>query len=270
MPGAQPVITLTTDFGTSDGYVGAMVGVIATRCPGARIEHITHGIAAQDVAGGAAALANAAPYFPAGTIHVAVIDPGVGTSRRAVAVAAGGHVLVGPDNGVLMEAAERLGGATAARLLEHPGARLAVVSSTFHGRDLFAPAAAALGSGWALESLGAAVEVGALAAAPSLPWGEVAAGVWSGCVARVDRFGNLITNLPASVCAAGAVRLTFAGRPEVAALEGPRATYGEVPEGEALLLVDSTGRLEVAVRGGSAAARLGVGRGAGVRVERLE
>lgn len=243
---AAPRITLLTDFGTADGYVGAMKGVIASALPPAVIDDVAHDLPAGDVHAGAWALGAYWRRYPAGTVHVVVVDPGVGTGRHALAIEADGRFLVGPDNGVLSWAlrdAERVGPMHSIR----PPADVAV-SATFHGRDLFAPAAARLAAGESIGSLGPRLE-----GVVRLPWPEPvhhAAGI-DGTVFHVDRFGNLITNIPADQAAGECFVLV--GRMEVEV----RRAYGEVASGELVAHVGSRGLLEIAVRDGRAVDRLG-------------
>jgi len=237
------LVTLTTDFGTQDGYVGAMKGVILARAPRAQIVDISHEVPREDVAAAAFALAQAAPHFPRGTIHVVVVDPGVGGVRHGVVVDAGAQLFVGPDNGVfeLVAPAPRAAWEiTSRRLRRDP------VSATFHGRDVFAPAAAALAAGAKPSSAGPEV-----ALQGRLPGGP------PGKVIHVDRFGNLVTDLRAATAGLRAVKV--AGR----VVEWAR-TYSDVASGALLAYLGSAGTVEVAVRDGSAAALLGVGRGAHV------
>ena len=255
------IVTLTTDFGTRDPYVAQLKGVLLARCEGVRVHDLTHEIAPQDVLGGALFLAAAVPAFPPGTVHLAVVDPGVGTARRAIAAIAGGQRVVCPDNGLLTLLARRET-IEETRSIENPSLRRAPVSPTFHGRDLFAPAAAFLACGGALEDLGPRVDV---PVELPLPRPRSEGDRLAGEVLRIDRFGNAITNLARSD-----VEAVAAGR--VIHVEGggrrlPLArTYGDVAEGEALALIGSADLLEVAVRGGSAAAALGLGRGSEVTV----
>jgi S-adenosylmethionine hydrolase len=241
-----PIITLTTDFGTADGYVGAMKGVILRLAPSAVVVDIAHDVAPHDVAAGAFALAQAAREFPPGTIHVAVVDPGVGGDRAAVVVDDGRYRFVGPDNGLLALAVAR---PHAAWLIEAPELRAPAVAPTFHGRDVFAVAAARLAAGASPASAGRAIELAAL---------DGAAGAREGAarVVHVDRFGNLITDRRADELPAGA-RFRAGGR-DISALS---STYTDVPRGALLAYVGSAGTLEIAVREGRAADLLGVGRG---------
>ncbi len=262
MPG---LITLTSDFGVRDPFVGIMKGVLLSICPSARLVDLTHEIPPQDILAGGRALAAAAPFFPAGTVHLAVVDPGVGTARRAIAVRAGGSYLVGPDNGLFTFALE--GDGWTAVSLTAPEYRLAEVSRTFHGRDVFAPAAAYLASGVPLERLGPAVSD------PErlrLPGCRLEGGELLGEVLDADRFGNLLTSIPAArlteIPGAGGLVLELAGH----RLVGPVGAYAEGSEGEPAVIVGSTGRLEIFVKAGSARDHLGARRGAIVRVRRAE
>ena len=188
---APSIVTLTTDFGLSDHYVGAMKGVILSRCPQAVLIDITHQIPAFSVLAGAYALAQAVPYFPPGTVHLVVVDPGVGTARRPVAVRAGQQFFIAPDNGVLGMVLK--GTPFEAFEIANEKAQRQPVSETFHGRDVFAPAAAALASGdLRIEEAGPPIA--------DLLWPEnlderQEDGAWRGVVLSIDRFGNVITNL---------------------------------------------------------------------------
>ena len=258
-------IALTTDFGTRDAYAAQLKGVLLAHCPGAAVLDLTHDIAPHDAIEGALFLDGAVPAFPPGTVHLAVVDPGVGGARRAIACAIGGQFAVCPDNGLLTLLARRLP-LEEAREIANPALRREPVSTTFEGRDVFAPAAAHLACGGALGDLGPPAEDLATLALPE-PARE-ADGV-RGEVLHVDRFGNAITNveasmLPASILpkgAAGGVRVSVGGRGLPL-----RRTYADAAPGEALALVGSGGRLEIAVREASAADRLGLRRGSPVLV----
>ncbi len=262
------LVTLTTDFGGRDGYVGAMRGVLLAVAPALRQVDIAHDLPPQDLVHAAAALEAAAPWFPKGTVHLVVVDPGVGTDRAAVVVVAGGHCLVGPDNGVLVPVARRLadhGRVTAFRIASHPWLP-PLRSATFHGRDVFAPTAGALAAGL-LQPRASGPPHPRLLELPSclVEWtdeGLVGEVVWA------DRFGNLVTGLGvAEVHAAGGDSCELVGRsPASPTLIPIRETYADVAPGEPVALVGSSGRLEIAVRDGSAAAQLAVGRGARVRI----
>jgi S-adenosyl-L-methionine hydrolase (adenosine-forming) len=238
------VITLLTDFGTADGYVGEMKGVLLTRVPDACIVDITHDVPAQDVEMGRLALARVWRRFPAGTVHLAIVDPGVGSSRQALAVESDSRFLVGPDNGLLSPALLAAG----ARVVSLPTPSGA--APTFHGRDVFAPAAAALALGTPLDNLGPVVHDVLVRRTPEPRRRDD--GVVVGEVIAVDRFGNAITNL-------------VGRRPSTLEVSGTllpvRRTYSEVERGSPLALIGSTGLIEVAVRDGSAAQLLGVVRG---------
>ena len=258
MPGS---VTLTTDFGTRDSYVAQLKGVLLAGCEGLRVHDLTHEIAPQDVLEGALFLAAAVPTFPPGTVHLAVIDPGVGTDRRATAATVGGQHVVCPDNGLLTLLTRRVT-IEEVRSIERASLRREPVSPTFHGRDLFAPAAAFLACGGALEELGPAV--GNPVELP-LPQPHAEGGRIVGEVLHIDRFGNAITNLGRSeieaVARGRAVRVEAAGR-----LLPLARTYGDVAEGEALALIGSADLLELAVRERSAAEALGLSRGSEVVV----
>jgi hypothetical protein len=254
---APPVISLTTDFGIRDAYVGAMKGVILGICPDARLVDITHEIPPQDVRAGALLLAEAAPFFPEGVIHLGVVDPGVGSQRRAIAVQTARAVYVGPDNGIFHLCLERDGGVRRAVELQSARHRLREVTSTFHGRDVFAPAAAHIACGVDLTELGPPVEG---LARLELRAPTVAPGYVRGEVVRVDRFGNLVTNLRASDLPAGVRRVEIG----FAVIDGISRTYADVTPGALLALLGSGGFLEISVRDGSASERLGLGAAAAV------
>lgn len=243
----MPLITLLTDFGTADGYVGEMKGVIYAMLPQAQVVDIAHDVAPQDVDGARLAIARYWRRFPLGTTHVVVVDPGVGTSRAALAVESDGRFLVGPDNGVLSPALLRADVRVVALAIP------AQASATFHGRDVFAPAAARLAGGSPLEALGTTVETPVLRRTPEAK--RLADGTVAGEVITVDRFGNLITNLVAP--RGGSLVLGDRVVPIV-------RSYGDVPAGAVVAVVGSSGLLEIAVRDGSAGARLGVTRGGAV------
>lgn len=242
-----PIITLLTDFGTADGYVGEMKGVLLSLAPDVRVVDITHDVPPQDVESGRLALARVWRRFPAGTVHLAVVDPGVGSARRALAVESEGRFLVGPDNGLLSPAL-LLGGARAVELSVPPHA-----SATFHGRDVFAPAAAKLALGTPIDSLGGSVDDAIVRRTPEPR--RLGDGGISGEVIAVDRFGNAITNLLS----------LRGGNVEVSGQTLPvRRTYAEVATGCAVAVVGSSGLIELAVREGSAARELGLERGSRV------
>jgi len=258
------IVTLTTDFGLRDAYVAEMKGVMLGIAHAARqplqLVDVTHDIERHDITEGALALEAAAPYFPAGTVHLAVVDPGVGTARRGLVVLAGDQVFVGPDNGLFTPFVQEEG--WRAFDLEAPGYRLRVVSRTFHGRDVFAPAAAHLALGVDVSRLGPPI-----ADPVRLAWPEVreVTGSVAGAVVHTDRFGNLITSIHARSVEPIDSRLTI----RVGGREVPLVgTYGDLQTGRPGALVGSGGRLEIAVREGSAEALLRARRGTPVVVSR--
>jgi S-adenosylmethionine hydrolase len=254
----MPVVTFTTDFGTHDGYAGAMKGVVLSIAPRATLVDITHGIPAQDVAGGAVALAQAAP----GSIHLAVVDPGVGGERADLLVESGGSFFIGPDNGVLSLAARA---PRKIYWIEAPSFRRDPVSPTFHGRDVFAPTAGRLATGASAAEAGPLVPKMIDLGAPRIHRRD---GVLEGEVIHVDGFGNLLTSLPQeSLGPAGSAQVVV----EVDGTEGrfePQLgrTFSDVDPGSLIAYVGSGGQLEIARRDGSAAQRIGAHRGTPVRV----
>jgi|SRR5579885_843515 len=257
-------LTFLSDFGLQDDFVGTCHGVIAGIAPGTQVIDITHGIRPGRVLQGALVLANTLPYMPAG-VHLAVVDPGVGSGRRALALRdREGRLHVGPDNGLLLPAADRFGGVAAAHELVNPAYSLQPVSRTFHGRDLFSPAAAYLAAGVAVDELGPSVDPEGLVRleipAPELGQHRVRA-----TALLVDRFGNVALNLRRDQLAGG--ELPAGTRVELAA-RGDRfyalaaRTFADAPAGELLLYEDSYGSLALAVSGGNAAELLGIGEGA--------
>ena len=243
------IITLLTDFGTADGYVGEMKGVLLSADPTITIVDITHDIPAHDVEIGRLTVARYWRRFPTGTVHVAVVDPGVGSSRAALAVASDGRFLVGPDNGILSPAL-LMGDA---RAVELPVSSHA--SATFHGRDVFAPAAAQLARGVDIDTLGTPVSnpIVKRTAEPR----RTSSGDIIGEIIAIDRFGNAITNLVGM--RGGTLRV---GGRDVAL----RRTYAELDVGQPGAVVGSTGLIEIVVRDGRAADTLGLRRGTEVRL----
>jgi S-adenosylmethionine hydrolase len=258
---ARPLIALVTDFGLRDHYVGAMKGVILGICPEATLVDISHEIDPQDVLNGALELAASYRYFPPSTIFLVVVDPGVGSARRAIAVASGGYSFVGPDNGVFSLVVDPA--TPGAVELTDPQYARPTVSRTFEGRDRFAPAAAWLAKGIALTALGPPA---ASLVRLDLPLPRADADGIDGEVLRIDRFGNLTTNIDGVLLAkiAGPATVSI-GRELI-----PRivSTYADVKPGELCALMGSSDRLEIAVSGGSAARTLGLGRGAVVQLRR--
>jgi S-adenosyl-L-methionine hydrolase (adenosine-forming) len=257
---AAPLITLLTDFGTQDAYVAMMKGVIAGLCPQVRVIDLTHDIPPQDLLAARFNLLNAYPYFPAGTIHVAVVDPGVGTARRGVAIQTEAGLLVGPDNGIFSGILEAHPALAAVALSQSAYWRTGSPSTTFHGRDIFAPVAAHLARGVSLVDLGDPIEPASLTVIeiPAVAW---AGDRVQGSVQYCDRFGNLITNLAPQHLPAGPWQAQLGETPLLSA-----RTYGEVPIGQPLALIGSHGWLEIAVNGGSARQQLQAGVGSPVWV----
>jgi S-adenosyl-L-methionine hydrolase (adenosine-forming) len=261
-PVPSGVVTITTDFGHQGPFVGVIKGCILTRFPAARIIDLTHEIVVHWPAEAGFWLARAYQYFPPGTVHVAVVDPGVGTSRAIVAVRAGGHLFLAPDNGLLAPLVSRARDALIVRLGVSQLARIGVQrpSATFHGRDIFAPVAAELAAGRCqVQELGDTVTT----LVPS--WVEdpaVEARSVNGVVITIDHFGNLITNIDASLIERFRLPLVHAGNHSFPLLR----TYGDARPGEYLALVNSFGVLEIARSEQSAAEGLGLSRGAPVVV----
>jgi S-adenosylmethionine hydrolase len=252
----MPVVTLLTDFGLDDTYVGQVKGAILSVAPEATLVDLTHSVAPQDVQAGAFLLWSAVEPFPAASVHLAVVDPGVGSARRAIALrCARGDVFVGPDNGLLVPAVERLGGVRASVELTETAYWRPNASSTFHGRDIFGPVAGRLAAGLPLEYLGQAIaDVRRPFALPE-PRGL------KGEVVHVDTYGNLITNVPAhSLPDRFHVRL---GGYQIE----PVDIYAAAAPGALIALIGSAGLLEISARNGSAAAVTGATRGTPVSVE---
>ena len=261
----RPVIALLTDFGQQDPYVGAMKGAILTACPEATLVDVVHDVPAHDVAAGALALDAAYRHFPPGTVFVAVVDPGVGSERRPIAVGAGRWLFVGPDNGLftfVLEAHPR----ARVHLLANPSLFREPLSPVFHGRDLFGPAAGRLARGLPLEEVGPSVADPVRIEQP--PKTRTDAG-WEGAVLQADRFGNLTTNLLESDLAALAGRSLEGLEVSLGAEVLPFVrSYSDVEVGRPCALVGSSGRLEIAVCRGRADALPGASPGATVRVRR--
>src|SRR5512138_1642882 len=257
------ILTLTTDFGLRSGFVGIMKGVIYGIAPQVKIVDISHSIAPQDIREGALTLWRAAAFFPAGTIHVYVVDPGVGTQRRPLAARLGEHYFVGPDNGMLtplIEAAEQAEQLVEFVHLNNPKYWLPKISRTFHGRDLFAPVGAHLAKGISLSALGprfndpVRIEL-------SHPV-KTDTG-WTAHITGIDTFGNLTTDLPASALK-GQSDVLF--RLRAAEVTGIVESYGNRQPGDLIALIDSEDYLEIALVNGSAAQQLGASVGEAVEV----
>lgn len=264
----QELLVLLTDFGSRDYYVGAAKGAAYRASSRVRIETITHEIAPFDVREGAVTLSLAAREFPQGTVFVGVVDPGVGTGRRAIALRTGaGHTYVAPDNGLLTLVAANEGVAEVRDITAfRPLGR--VPSQTFQGRDLFVPTGALLAAGMPMDRLGPELPgIKALA----FPKPLLDRGVLKGMVMRIDRYGNVVTNIPAAlvqqagIAPGSIVLIDLGGRKELATFA---TTYGSVGKGEALCLLDSFGQLELAVNTGSMAERLKAKAGQSVAVRK--
>jgi S-adenosyl-L-methionine hydrolase (adenosine-forming) len=261
---ARPIITLTTDYGTSDHLVGVLKGVILSINPEVNIIDITHRVIAHDVLDGALTIGHAYKYFPPKTIHLVVVDPGVGTPRRPVLVAGDQHYFVAPDNGVLSSVYDQtealyVWNITAEHYFRNP------VSNTFHGRDIFAPVAAWLTKSWQTASFGDQITDFVRFA---IPKAKVAGNSVKGAVLRIDHFGNLITNItaedvPALVAADG----KFTVRVGNGAVSKVVQTFSQGASGEPVGIIGSSGFLEISINKGNAARTLAAARGAEVTIE---
>jgi S-adenosylmethionine hydrolase len=255
---ANPIITLTTDYGTNDHLAGTLKGVILKINPDVTVVDITHQIAPYDVLDGALAIGAAYPYFPPRTIHVVVVDPGVGTERRPLLVSAGNQYFVAPDNGVLSAVYESEHD-TVVRNVTAEHYFLQPVSKTFHGRDIFAPVAAWLAKGWQTASMGEEITDFKRFV---LPRPKEADGALKGVVLRVDSFGNLITNfrtedLPEAALQNGTLNLQVGNQTVARLVE----TFAQGNADEAVAYLGSSGYLEIAINKVHAARKLGLGRG---------
>ena len=266
------IVTLLTDYGRDDEFVGVCHAVIRGIAPDVAIVDVSHGIPRHDVREGAIVLRNAMPYLPVG-VHMAVVDPQVGTERRAVAVRCGdGNILVGPDNGLLSLAWQRAGGVVEAVEITRSPFRLEPVSATFHGRDLFAPVAGRLALGAELLEAGEPIDASALTAL-ELPVAVVREGQALAHAQTIDRFGNVALDMGhAELLALGLTigaraRLTAHGHTDEAIVV---QTFADVRDGELLLYEDAWGSVAVAVNRGDAAAELGVAVGDEVRISPAE
>ncbi len=262
-------ITFLSDFGLTDGFVGTCHAVMKRIAPDAQIIDLTHGIKPQEVLQGALVLADALPYAPAG-VHLAIVDPGVGGARRALALEAGdGRLFVGPDNGLLLPAAERLGGVAAAHELTNPGYALTPVSATFHGRDVFSPAAAHLAVGLPLAELGPPVDPETLVRL-EVPEPDLSGSSIRATCLYVDRFGNARLNLRREQLEAVGIvpgrRVTLA----VANLRGDAVaarTFADAEPGQAILYENADQTVSLGISRGNAAEHFGLDAGANVEIE---
>ncbi|MFW5972687.1 MAG: SAM hydrolase/SAM-dependent halogenase family protein [Bacteroidota bacterium] len=257
------IITLTTDFGQRDAYVAAMKGVLLSVTPQAVLVDVSHEICPQDVMEAAFVLRSASPLFPEGTVHLVVVDPGVGTTRRPVALRHRDHFFVGPDNGVFSLVVGDEASTDIVELDRKEFWRVPAPSSTFHGRDIFAPIAAHLAGGKCLSDVGSPVD-----RLSSMRWALPSVdehGV-QGWIVHIDRFGNCITNISSEISAELTVTPGMKCFVGSAVLTQISATYGSVATGEPLLLINSDGFLEIAVNGGSASDLFGIRRGASVNI----
>jgi S-adenosylmethionine hydrolase len=263
-----PIVTLTTDFGLTDNFVGTVKGVILNLCPDAELIDISHAVDAFDILDGALTIASAYSYFPAGTVHLVVVDPGVGTARRPIIATANQHRFVAPDNGVLSLIYDReervhVHHVTADHYFLQP------ISQTFHARDVFAPVAASLAKGVEADKLGS--EIQDFVRLPLPQPHAMAQNAIRGQVLKVDRFGNLITNLTPQLLPAllqpvpPAFKITIAGR-EISAL---CSAYGQGAPGHLFAILGSMGYFEIAANQASAAQMLGAGKGAEINLEIL-
>ena len=263
----RPIVFLT-DYGRSDAFVGICHGVMARVAPDARVIDLTHAVPRQDVLRGAMDLARAVPYMPADAVYAAVVDPGVGSDRRAVAATAGASLLVGPDNGVLSIAWDALGGLSDAVEITNPDVVLSPVSRTFHGRDVFAPAAAHLALGVPLTELGPPIDPDALARL-DLPQPEVGTTRIHCTVLAIDRFGNVQLNLDrshldqAGVLPGTRVELQI-GHERYYAVAA--RTFADARPGDIILYEDAYRNLSIAISGGNAAAMFGIRAGQDLRI----
>jgi S-adenosylmethionine hydrolase len=259
---ANAIITLTTDYGNNDHLVGTLKGVILKINPEVTLVDITHNISPYDLLDGALAIGAAYAYFPPKTIHIVVIDPGVGTARRPLLVSASNQYFIAPDNGVLSVVLEREQSNAVVRHANVEHYFLQPLSKTFHGRDVFAPVAAWLSKSWQTASMGDEIQDFKRLA---LPRPKAVDGVVKGAVLRIDAFGNLVTNfrvedLPENAISSGGVKFQVGAHPVERMVE----TFAQGNPGEAIAYIGSTGYVEIAVNKANASRTLSVGRGAPV------
>jgi S-adenosylmethionine hydrolase len=259
---SRSIIALTTDFGQADGYVGAMKGVILGICPEATLVDICHDIPPQSVHQAAYILSSASPYFPAGTVHLVVVDPGVGSERRPIAVQTQRATYVAPDNGVLGPVLLEEPAQFAVHLSD-PAFRLPRISATFHGRDIFAPVAAHIAAGCDPRGMGGLLPLQSLVTLPTPQPEAQSTGTWSGQVLHIDRFGNLVTNFRHVNADAHVI---VAGHH----IAGLSHTFSDVAPGKLVAYMGSSGYLEIAVREGHAAIELGMDVGDPLQIQGLQ
>ncbi len=249
---AKGIITLLTDFGDRDVYVGVMKGVMAQIAPSARTIDLTHQIPPQNLEAARFALSNAYPYFPSDTVHVAVVDPGVGSTRRGIAIEFSQGFVVCPDNGICSGILELDRPIAAVELTNTEYWRVPNPSNTFHGRDIFAPVGAHLANGVSLNKLGRAIEPQSLVKL-SLPTITIEQEQIEGCIQYIDRFGNLVTNIPEDLVRDKSWQMTI---DNIEISSG--STYSDVATGQAVTLIGSHGWVEIAVNGGNAREKFGL------------
>ena len=260
----HPIIVLLTDFGLTDTFVGQMKGVILSLAPRARIIDLTHAVTPQNVAQGAFLLKNSVRFFPEHSIFIAVVDPGVGTARRAIAVETEHHIFLAPDNGLLTPVLQKMAISQCVEVTEEIF-MLSRRSSTFHGRDLFSPVAARLASGVELQELGPAIDPATCVKIPMAECTSRDGGAsWEGNIICTDHFGNLVTSLDAEMLESSKEWMISAGK--LSSLPVAR-TYGDVAEQQPLAYRGSSGTIEIAIRNGNAAAVFGLKDGDRVRAE---
>jgi S-adenosylmethionine hydrolase len=257
----DPILTLTTDFGLSDHYAGVMKGVILGICPRARIVDISHDVTPYEIAEGAYVIAQAYPYFPKKTVHVIVVDPGVGTSRRPILMEAAGQYFIAPDNGVLSMIYSRA--KHKVRVISNQRYFRQPISSTFHGRDIFAPVAAHMAAGARAATVGKPI-ADYLRSSFEQP-AQTGKRTWNGVILSIDRFGNVVTNFRSAdfpEILTHEFRLTL-GTSEITVFA---RTYAETGPGELFAIQGSSGYIEVSMSQGSAARQIGCVTGAGVEL----
>jgi S-adenosylmethionine hydrolase len=263
-----PIVTFLSDFGLGDQFVGICHGVIVRACPDAQVIHLGHGIRPQAVAEGAQVLAGSMPYLPV-AVHMAVVDPGVGSQRRAIAIRSGdGRIFVGPDNGLLIPAAEACGGIELAVQITNQEYMLSHVSRTFHGRDIFAPAAGRLAGGLDLRELGPEIDPAALVRC-TMPGFELHGSVLTASVQHIDRFGNVQLAVGRDDLGELFVpgRVVEIDRDDDRYIAICSDTFGDVGRGELVFYEDSDGRVSIAINRGHAAQLLDIHPGGDVHID---